>query len=175
MTTTSPLSPVNHLRLVIAAIKLLVACARHSSKTTPCLTRSRGVYQRCTPRQLPLSGRQRTDLVAAAVLPPHTADFPLQLLDVTHTWSTRSDNDIRTFDILPLAAGVSIYSLKRIPGGPTCHGILAHFPNCLRQSQNSSPGASPTTLQRFAITGSVPDTSSLPECSTSLARFARLD
>ena len=61
--------------------------------------------------------------------PRHTADVPVQLLDFSRTWSARGDNDIHLFDIPPLALA-----------GPISHGILAHFPNCLLQSQNSSPG-----------------------------------
>ena len=57
----------------------------------------RAVYQRCFPAQLPLSDRQRfnrkkcarlvQDLGAAAALPPHSAHFPLPLLDLAHVLS----------------------------------------------------------------------------------------
>ena len=53
------------------------------------LTLERAVYERCTPGQLPLSARQRTnrqkcarlltDFVAAVDLPPNTESFTLQL------------------------------------------------------------------------------------------------
>ena len=36
---------------------------------------------------------------------------------------------------------LSAYPLQRIPGGALSRSIFAHFPNCLLQSQNSSPGA----------------------------------
>ena len=48
----------------------------------------------------------------------------------------------------------SIRSSKRIPGGHTSLGILAHFPICLRQTQDSSPGASPATHQRCSVDNS---------------------
>ena len=57
----------------------------------------RAVFERCTPGQLPLFDKQRLsrqksvrflqDLVAAAVLPLHSADFPSQLSDFAHAWS----------------------------------------------------------------------------------------
>ena len=82
-------------------------------------------YQRCTLGQLPLSGirtfhrrkcvRFLQDLVAAAVLPPRSADFPLQLLDFAHAWSDRRDNDIHIFNVLSLAAAVSFF-IKADPG-----------------------------------------------------------
>ena len=49
------------------------------------------------------------DLVAAAVLRPHGADFPLQLLDFAHAWSERRDSDIH------MAAAV--FLSKKILGG----------------------------------------------------------
>ena len=51
---------------------------------------------------------------SAAALPPHSADFPLQLLDFAHTWCQRGDNGIDIFDVLPLAAAVC----------PISYGIL---------------------------------------------------
>ena len=53
--------------------------------------------------------------VAAAVLPPHSEDFPLQLLDFAHAWSERRDNDIHIFDVLSLAAAVHVV-IKADPG-----------------------------------------------------------
>ena len=83
------------------------------------------VYWWCAPGQLPLSDRQRAnrqkcarflaDLVAAATLPPHSAHFPLQLLDFAHTWSERGENDIHIFDVLSLAAAVFSF-IKTDPG-----------------------------------------------------------
>ena len=58
-----------------------------SSKTTACLARS---LRTC----IPLNGQSTSgalDLVAAAALPPHSADFPLQLLDLAHVWSERRE------------------------------------------------------------------------------------
>ena len=150
MTTKSPLSPVNHLHhcsgqgssrpcsppweeqsalslMFPSDLELDALFEDHGvcfAVVEDMLTLERAVCQQCTPGQLPLSGRQRTnrqkcsrlaDLVAAAVLPPHTADFPLQLLDFAHTWSARGDNDIDLFDILPLAAAVYIF-IKTDPG-----------------------------------------------------------
>ena len=81
--------------------------------------------QAITLGQLPLSGIQKfdrrkcvrflQDLVAAAVLTPHRADFPRQLLDLAHEWSERQDNDIHIFGVLSLAAAVYIFS-KTDPG-----------------------------------------------------------
>ena len=84
------------------------------------LARERAAYQRCFPAQLPLHDRQRfdrqksahllQDLSAAAPLPPHSAHFLPQLLDLAHTLSERQDNDI-----LALAATDNIF-IKTDPG-----------------------------------------------------------
>ena len=73
-------------------------------------------YRRCFPAQPILSALQRfsrrkcshllRDVAATADLPPHSALFSLQLLDLAHRWSEREDNDI--FDVLPPAATVHI-------------------------------------------------------------------
>ena len=42
--------------------------------------------------------------VRVPVLPPHSADVPLQLLDLVRAWSERRDNDNHIFDVLSLAA-----------------------------------------------------------------------
>ena len=42
---------------------------------------------------------------------------------------------------------------QRIPGGYSNLGALTYFPNCWRQSQDSSPGASPTTHRRCTQRG----------------------
>ena len=114
----------------------------------------RAIYQRCFPAQLPLSDRQRfnwqkfahllQDVGAAAALPPHSAHFPLQLLDLAHVWSERGDNDIHIFDVLPLAAAVYIFLSNRIPRGLRLHDTLAH---------SRLLAASPTTHCRCAQRG----------------------
>ena len=68
---------------------------------------NRGSTDRCA--------RFLQDLVAAAVLPPHSADFPLQLLDFAHAWSERRDKNIHIFDVLSLAAADCI-AIKADPG-----------------------------------------------------------
>ena len=76
--------------------------------------------------------------------PPHCAHFPLYLLDFAHVWFEREDNDVHIFDVLPRAAAVYIFSAW-ILGGLSFHGTPSHLLICLRQSQDSSPDASPTT------------------------------
>ena len=90
-------------------------------------------YRRCFPAQPILSALQRSnrrkcahllrDLAATADWPPHSALFSLQLLDLAHRWSERGDNDIHTFDVLPLAASVYIH-IK-------LHSALCRDPNPL--------------------------------------------
>ena len=81
------------------------------------LALERAVYRRCAPGQLDRlrTNRQQcarflTDVVAATVLPLHSADFPLQLMDFTHSWSERRDNDTQIFDVFPLPAGVFFFN-----------------------------------------------------------------
>ena len=84
------------------------------------------------------------DLGAAALLPPHGADFSL--------WSERQDNDIHIFDVLSLTAAVYIF-IKTDPGELRVLDTLAHLQICKRQSQESSPGASTTTHRRCTQRG----------------------
>ena len=50
------------------------------------------------------------DLAAAADLPPHSALFSQQLMDLTHRWRTeREDPDIDINDVQPLAAAVYVH------------------------------------------------------------------
>ena len=75
-------------------------------------------YRRCFPAPPILSALQRynrrkcahllRDLAATADLPPRSAFFSLQLLDLAHRWSEREDNEIHIFDVLPLTAAVYI-------------------------------------------------------------------
>ena len=83
------------------------------------LALERTIYRRCALVQPPLSALQLanrrksalllTDLVAAFALPPLTGGFTLQVLDMAHTWSDRSDNDIDLNDILALVAAVYMF------------------------------------------------------------------
>ena len=82
-------------------------------------------YRRCFPAQPILSALQRynrrkrahllRDLATTVDLPPHSALFSLQLLDLAHRWSEREDNDFHIFDVLPLAATVYISWLRLNP------------------------------------------------------------
>ena len=58
------------------------------------------------------------DLATTVDLPPHSAFFSLQLLDLAHRWSEREDNDIQIFDVLPLAARVHILVKMNPPRAP---------------------------------------------------------
>ena len=44
------------------------------------------------------------DLAATADLPPHSAIFSQQLLDLTHRWSQPEEPDIDVNDVYPFAA-----------------------------------------------------------------------
>ena len=86
------------------------------------LTLEWAIYRRCVPGQPPLSvsqlanrrkcARLVTDFVAVLALPPHASGFPRHLLDLTHTWSDRSDNGINLSDILACAAAVCLFVVK---------------------------------------------------------------
>ena len=131
------------------------------------LTLERAVYQRCTPRQVPLSDRQWTDrqkcarspedFVAASVLPRYTADFPLQLLDFAHTWSARGDNDTDLFDAFPLAAAVYIFIKNRSRVGPsaTVSSPTSRTACCNRRTPRQAP-----TPQRPNVAYSVDNSAS---------------
>ena len=69
---------------------------------------------RCTCSPLQRCNRRKCahllrDLAAAADLPPNSALFAQQLLDRSHRWSEREDNDIDIGDIHLLAAGVHVH------------------------------------------------------------------
>ena len=76
-------------------------------------------YRRCFQAQPLLSALQRyirrkcahllRDLAATADLPPNSALFSQQLLDLAHRWFEREDNDIDIGDFHPLAAAVYIH------------------------------------------------------------------
>ena len=133
------------------------------------LTLERAVHLRCTPGPLPLSDEQTfnrrkcvrflQDLVAAAVLPPHSADFPLRPLDFAQTLSDRRDNDIHIFDVLPLAAAVYIF-IKTDPGraqvprhtGPLAD-LLAAIAGLLARRQRHNAPIQQITRAEFHILG----------------------
>ena len=170
MTTTAPLSPVNHLHHCSnqasshpysPSVRRLSAVSQMFSGDleldalfaviADMLTLERAVYQRCIPRQLPLSDRQSTNLqkcarfltdLVAAALPPHTGGFAL---DLAHTWSARGDNDIDLYDILPLAAAVFVFieidpewsHLPRYPRAlPDLLTNIAQLPNVAHSVDN---------------------------------------
>ena len=88
------------------------------------LALERDTFQRCLPAQPAPSALQRFsrrkcafllgDLAATADLPPHSAHFSQQLLDLTHRWWTeREDPDIDITDVHPLAAAVYSHIMLR--------------------------------------------------------------
>ena len=126
------------------------------------VTLERAVYQRCTPRQLPPSGIQKfnrrkcvrflQDLVAAAVLPPHSADFPPQLLDFAHARSERRDNDIHIFDVLPLAAAVYIFNQNgcRVGTATSVHSPTSRSACGNRRTPSQAPAPQRTQRGQFS-------------------------
>ena len=57
------------------------------------------------------------DLAAAAALPPHSAHFSLQLLNLAHRWYERQDNNIHIFDVLSPAT--TIHTFIKMNPAPT--------------------------------------------------------
>ena len=124
-------------------------------------------YRRCFPAQRVLSALPRynrhkcahllRDLAATADLPPHSALFSQQLLDMTHRWwSEGDDNDIIIVDVLPLAAAVYVHielRSARYPGPDP-----SPDPQQPRPSPHFLPGASLTT----------------PHCCTQRGQFREL-
>ena len=104
------------------------------------------VFQRClSPQQAPQRCRGSTgashllrDLAATADLPPHSALFSQQLLDLTHRWwSEAEDPDIDVNDVYLLAAAACT-CINCTPQGTL---IRLHFSFQIRGSQ---PAPSPT-------------------------------
>ena len=76
------------------------------------------------------------DLVAADALPPHSAHFPLQLLEVAHRQSEREDNDIHILDVLSLGCR-SLHLYKngsRAGSGSTARPPAVRFASDNRKS-----------------------------------------
>ena len=85
------------------------------------------------------------DLVAAAVVPPHSADASLMcgLKGKTTTFTSS------TFSLwLPQS---TFFVIKTDPGRAQVPRTLAHLLICWRQSRDSSPGASPTMHRRCTL------------------------
>ena len=104
-------------------------------------------------------GHLPQDLAATVDLPPHTALFSLQLMDLTHRWwSDREDNDIHIFDVLPLAAAACISHLAAFSGasrsGPFPRSTAA-FAALLarRQPHNAPPLHTGWTVQQIVTEG----------------------
>ena len=124
-------------------------------------------YRRCFPPQPPLAARQRLnrqkcanliqDLVDDAALPPQSAHFSLQLLDLAHRGSERQENNNHIFDVLSLATTVYILSKTNpAPAQGPQHGrpladLLATIARLLARRQPHSAPALNTwwTIQQI--------------------------
>ena len=98
------------------------------------------------------------DLAATVDLPPHSAFFSLQLLDLAHRWSEREDNDIHIFDVFPLAATVYLLvkmNPARAPDPPQPVRPVADLPTVIarllarRQPHNAPPLHAAWTIQQI--------------------------
>ena len=91
-------------------------------------------------------------LTATADLPHNSAFFSQQLLDLTHRWSEREDNDIDIGDVHRRAAAVPI--LFKLHSARHPDPVPYQFPDpqqprwptCSQPLLHSSPGARPTML-----------------------------
>ena len=129
------------------------------------------------------------DLAATADLLPNSALFSQQLLDLTHRWSEREDNDIDIGDVHPLATAQSKSVLSCTQRGiqigfhtnsQTLSSLLAHRPTCPQPLLHSSPSASPTLLHCCTQLGQFRELSQVKiapwgQSATSLAHASSLD
>ena len=79
------------------------------------------------------------NLAATVDLPPHSALFSLQLLDLAHRWSEREDNDIHIFDVLPLAATAYIPPDPQQPARPLADLLTAIARLLARRQPHNAP------------------------------------
>ena len=129
-------------------------------------------YRRCFPAQPVLSalqGRKCThllrDLATTADLPPNSALFSQQLLDLTHRSSEREDNDMDIGDVHLLAAAVYIHVKLRSARYPRSGSTPIPRPSaacsptgrffCPQSLLHSSPCPSSTTLHCCTQLGTI--------------------